>query len=122
FGIKAGWIFYTASCLLGFIAVRGGISGWVLYILFFGLYSTIKFYIEKINILVFEYILKLVFYNAVLLVAIIFIKSFLLSSIKTSFPWWIIIVASEILFLIYDYIFTLFIQYYRNKLKRFLKI
>ncbi|MDP4092558.1 MAG: hypothetical protein Q8920_04285, partial [Bacillota bacterium] len=42
FGIKAGWIFYTASCLLGFIAVRGGISGWVLYILFFGLYSTIK--------------------------------------------------------------------------------
>jgi hypothetical protein len=117
FGIKSGWIFYIASSLLSLILLPDK-AGLIPYLAFFGLYGIIKFYIEKLNKIVLEYILKLGFFNFALLIAIFLVKQFFLDRINIDFPWWIIIFALEIAFIAYDYVYTLFIQFYNTKLKR----
>jgi len=121
FGIRNGWIFYISSCLLALIIVPNKIE--VLpYIIFFGVYGIIKFYIEKLGKIVVEYFLKLAFFNISMFTAIFFIKQVFVESIRINFPWWVIIILFEIVFIVYDYIYTLFIQYYVKKLKHILKI
>lgn len=116
-GIKSGWIFYFASSLLSFILLPDK-AGLIPYLAFFGLYGIIKFYIERLNKNVLEYILKIGYFNFSLLLALLFLKQFFLERIKVDFPWWVIILALEIAFIAYDYVYTLVIQYYNTKLKR----
>ncbi len=120
FGIKAGWVFYIASALLGFITMKG-FSAPFLYAAFFGMYGVVKFYIEKLNNIVLEYILKVIFYNIVLFAAITFVNNYIMDLVKVKFPWWIVIVASEFVFVIYDYVLSMLVQYYKDKLRHFLK-
>lgn len=117
FGIKSGWIFYLASSALSFILLPDK-AGLVPYLAFFGLYGIIKFYIERLNKIVLEYILKLAFFNSALFLALMLVKQFLLEHVNVNFPWWIIILVFEIAFIAYDYVYTLFIQFYNTKLKR----
>jgi hypothetical protein len=122
FRIKAGWTFYAASCLLSLIVVQVKIR-LVPYVLFFGLYGIIKYYIERINNIVLEYILKILYFNICLFLGILFIEAvFLPEGIIIKFPIWAIVAALEIIFLVYDYTYTLFINYYNVKLKKILKI
>jgi hypothetical protein len=65
---------------------------------------------------------KIVFFNICMLSGLFLIKEFLFSNIEIKFPIWAIIVAFEIVFIIYDYVYTLFIHYYNEKLKKILKI
>ncbi len=115
-GIKAGWIFYAATCLLSFIIVPDKLSI-VPYVLFFGLYGIAKFYIERLNRLVLEYILKLVYFNICAGIAIASVSSIFGYSLTDALPIWLIAIAAEVVFLIYDFVYTLFINYYRNKLR-----
>lgn len=121
FGVKAGWIFYISSCILTLIVLPDKL-GLLPYIFFFGIYGMIKFYIERFNKLALEYILKIVFFNICLFSGLFFIKKFLFNGIEIKLPIWLMIIALEIIFIIYDYVYTLFIQYYNQKLKRILKI
>lgn len=117
FGVYAGWSFYLASNILAFFVISNKI-GLIPYTILFGIYGIVKFYIEKLNKLPFEYILKLVYFNFCLILAFIFIKEFLMYNIKIQLPWWTLLIVLEILFIIYDYIYTRFINYYLHKLKR----
>lgn len=121
FGVKSGWVFYIASSLLALIILPEKV-GLIPYAIFFGVYGLIKYYIEKLNNIVVEYILKVACFNLSLLAAIAFVKEFFLDKIKVDFPWWLIILGLELVFLIYDYVYTLFIQYYNTKLKKILKV
>lgn len=121
FGVKSGWIFFIASCILTLIVLPDKL-GLLPYVFFFGIYGIIKFYIEKLNKLIIEYIFKIVFFNICMFSGLFLIKSFILSSVEIKFPLWIIVIALELIFIMYDYIFTLFIQYYNLKLKRILKL
>lgn len=121
FGVKAGWMFYVASCIMTFLIIPNKL-GLLPYLFFFGCYGIIKFYIEKIGHLFLEYLLKLVFFNACLILGFLFIKAFLFNGIKISLPIWGVIGILEVVFIIYDYVYTLFLQYYHQKLKRILKI
>lgn len=121
FGIKTGWIFYISSCILTLIILPDKL-GLLPYVFFFGIYGAIKFYIEKFENLIIEYILKMIFFNICMFLGLFFIKEFILSNIQIKFPIWIIIIALEVVFIIYDYVYTLFIQYYNLKLKRILKL
>ena len=120
-GIRAGWIFYFASSLLAFIIVPDKL-GLVPYFVFFGIYGNMKYYIEKLKKIIFEYILKLAYFNLCLLLALIVIKEFLMEAVIISLPWWLIVLGLEVVFLIYDYAYTLFIQYYNHKLRKMLKL
>lgn len=121
FGAGLGWVFYFSSCLLAFIVVPNKIE-LIPYLLFFGAYGILKFYIEKLNKILLEYILKLAIFNAYMLVSLLIIKKFFLDNINLNLPWWIIITGVEAAFIIYDYVYTLFIQYYKEKLKKIIKI
>jgi len=121
YGIKAGCIFYFASCILSFIIVPEKLE-LAVYIIFFGIYAIVKYYIEKLNNLAVEYVLKYVYFNAVLIISYVAVKFIFIRSLNLKYPWIVIILALEVAFLIFDYVYTLFIQYYRTKLKSILKI
>lgn len=120
-GIKAGWLFYVASCLLGFIILPDKL--FVLpFVSFFGIYGIVKLYTEKVKIVFLEYAIKLIHFNICLILAFIFMKQFLFEKSAVAFPWWAIAAGLEVIFFIYDYVYTLFIRYYNDKLKKILKI
>lgn len=112
FGGKSGSIFYIASCILGFFLTFNKVEI-ITYILFFGLYSLIKHIIEyKITNKVVALLLKFIFFNISLLCLYFVINQF----ITLKLFWWMIL-GAEVLFLIYDYAFTVFINYYINNIR-----
>jgi hypothetical protein len=119
-GIKAGWLFYAATCLLSFIVVPDKLS-MIPYLIFFGLYGIVKFYIERLDRLVIEYILKFVYFNASAAIAIAAVKGLFRYELSTALPIWLVVVAAQIVFFIYDFVYTLFINYYRDKLRTRMK-
>ena len=112
FGGKNGLLFYAASCLLGFFLSFDKIE-FVTYVVFFGLYSYVKHLLEtKIlskTVLIFA---KILFFNIALLVMYMAIRAF----IPLKLTWWMIL-AGQILFIIYDYAFSMFINYYINSIR-----
>lgn len=115
-GIRAGWIFYAATSLLALIIVPDKL-GIVPYVIFFGLYGLVKYYIEKLDKIIAEYILKFVYFNICLVTALMTISRLFGYELSLKLPWWLLILALEAIFIIYDIVYTLFINYYRNKLK-----
>lgn len=121
FGIKSGWIYFITSCILTLLILPDKL-GLLPYVFFFGIYGIIKFYIEKLNNIVLEYFIKISYFSLSMAIGLLLIKEFLLSKVEIKLPLWAIIIVLEIVFIIYDYVYTLFIQYYNQKLKRILKI
>jgi len=119
YNIKAGWLFYAATSLLSFIILPDKL-GIVPYLIFFGLYGLVKFYIEKISKAVPEYMLKYVYFNLSLSIAYYLVREIFLENITVGIPWWAAVIGLEIVFAVYDYVYTLFIGYYRMKLKKVL--
>ncbi|HOW22726.1 MAG TPA: hypothetical protein PLV23_03740 [Sedimentibacter sp.] len=116
FGGKAGIIFYLASCISGFFLTFNK-AELITYICFFGIYSIIKHYIEtKINNKYISYALKIGSFNLSLLLMYFFVKLF----ISLPLRWWMIL-GGQILFIIYDYSFTMFITQYINSIRPKLK-
>ena len=114
---KVGIAFYLASVFLGLILTFDKVEI-ITYICFFGLYSIVKHYIE-INIFnkYISYGVKLFFFNISLLSIYLIVRLF----VPLNLFWWMIL-GAQILFFLYDYAFTIFINYYietiRPKLKR----
>lgn len=112
FGGKSGILFYIASCFLGFFLTFNKIEI-ITYIMFFGIYSIIKYLVEKkIENRIIEIAVKFIYFNISLLAIYFTVKIFITIKIF----WWMII-GAEILFFIYDYAFTIFISYYINNIK-----
>lgn len=120
-GIKSAWAFYIASSMLALIIIPDKIAV-IPYMAFFGVYGIVKFYIEKLQNLISEFILKIAYFNLCLLFATLLIKEFFLDKLSIAFPWWMLIVVLEVVFLVYDYVFTLFIQYYNKRIRTVLKL
>jgi len=118
-GIHAGWLFYLASSLLAFILVPDKM-GLLPYFAFFGLYGLIKHYTEKTSGRLVEYVLKFVYFNVCMLLALILANTVFLGRIEIKLSLWIIIPALEVAFFIYDYIYTMFVDVYFNRLRKFL--
>lgn len=114
--IKLGYSIFIASSILSFLLL--GFKGMIfLYILFFGPYSLIKLYIEKLRKLPLEIFLKLCFFNLSLLICY-WISKFVLIDINLNnmpFPLPILFIALQFVFLIYDYVLTLFVHTIYNK-------
>lgn len=120
-GAGAGWLFYAATSLLSFIIIPNKL-GIVPYALFFGTYGIIKFYIERLDSIVLEYILKFVFFNACLAAAYWAVRDLFGFAVTSKLPWWVLIIALEVVFFIYDYVYTLFVGYYRERLRQKLRL
>jgi len=107
FGGKSGIVFYIASCILGFFLTFNKIE-LITYIIFFGLYSIVKHVLEiKISNKAILYAAKLIYFNIALIAMYFTVKLFILFELV----WWMIL-AAQVLFLIYDYAFMIFISSY----------
>jgi len=115
-GIKAGWLFYAATSLLSLIIVPEKL-GLIPYVLFFGIYGIVKYYIEKLNKLIIEYVLKFIYFSICLGIAILTVSQLFNTGLIAKMPWWLLVIALESIFFVYDFVYTLFINYYREKLK-----
>ena len=121
-GPKTGIAFYIASLVISFIAMANKIH-WIIYVLTFGIYGLIKFIIEQdrkggsvLEEQYIEYILKLSYANITLVVLYFIIRQFIVIPQK-----WYLVILFEVVFLVYDYVYSLFIDYYNEKLNKYFK-
>lgn len=121
FGIASGWAFYVVSGLLALLVVPGKL-GVAPYLAFFGVYGALKYYIERLGNIFFEYAIKIVYFNFCLTAAFLLAEEILFKDIAAKFPVWAIIIILQILFIVYDYVYSLFISYYREKIRGKLRL
>ena len=114
-GPKSGVAFYLSSIILGFLVMNNK-AQWILYILTFGIYGLIKYIIEQNRPIYLEYILKILFANISIMLVYFILKSFVYIPINL-----FIIISFEIAFIIYDYVYTKFIDYYEVKIRKIIK-
>ncbi len=120
FGVKAGWTFFAASAILSAVLVPR--LEVLPYIMFFGVYGLLKLYFERLQSRALEYILKLVYFNICLLLGFVFLKEFIMVGVKLATPMYIAAALLEVVFVVYDYVYTLFIRFYSSTLKPKLKL
>ena len=120
FGTKAGWAFYLASAILSALLVPR--LEVIPFVVFFGIYGLIKLYIERLNSRITEYILKFAYFNICLILGLFFLKEIILNGVNLSAPVYIVAAVLEVVFVIYDYIYTLFIRFYGTQLKQRLRL
>lgn len=113
--IKLGMFVYIASSVIGFLIIPLNIM--IPFILYFGSFGLVKFYIEKLKNMPLEIILKLVFSNIMLFIGYFIFTSFV-GPIPSKFPLWILLIAAQIAFIIFDYALTLIITFYISKFHR----
>ncbi len=116
FGPKTGIAFYIGSLILSFIIMTNK-AQWVIYSLTFGIYGLIKYYIERDIPIYIEYILKLLFVNLAIVIVYFLLKSFIYIKLNL-----FILIGLNIIFLVYDKVYSSFIEYYNEKLRKILKI
>ena len=108
----AGVIFYIGSVLLSFMIMVNK-SQWILYIFTFGIYGLIKYIIEKDRSFMQEYALKLLAANILIIITYFILKPFVYIPVNI-----ITIGIFEIAFIVYDLVYSRFIDYYNDKLRK----
>lgn len=115
FNMSGGLLVYICSSLLSFLLVPDR-SAALLYILFFGYYPIIKHIAECLKNRFFEWLLKLFVLNIALAVIVFafYITIFNLSYLMNSYI--LLILAANIIFIIFDIGVTKMIEYYIIKI------
>lgn len=115
--IKNGWLIYISTSVLSILLI--GFKGSVIaYILFFGLYGFIKYYLEILRNMSLEIILKLLFFNLSIGIIFLMYNMFFAGLLKINIPIYAAILMFQLVFLIYDYALTLFIAYVNRVLTK----
>ena len=117
-GVGAAALLYAAAVILGFFIVPNKLA-MIPYAFFFGYYGILKFYVEKLHSGILQVIIKAAFFAAVLCTGLLGFKKLLLGSIHLpDYPVWILIIAGILMMLVYDYIYTLCINFYLKRIRR----
>jgi hypothetical protein len=118
-GLSFGWISYIAVSLLAFLLVPEK-TAILPYVLFFGVYSMVKSHIERLNKVIVEWILKFAFFN----ISLYFLWNIavnVLHLIPQDFfivlPVYAVIIILQVLFFLFDWLFTFWTQYYLEKIQ-----
>ncbi|MBE6063606.1 MAG: hypothetical protein E7207_08690 [Clostridium butyricum] len=112
--VKNSILIYAASSILSLFLIP--INTALSYILFFGIYGLIKYYIEKIKNLPLEILLKLICFN--ILFSIIYFIAKNIIVLQSSFPILLIIFIAQFLFLLYDYTLSVVINYFYEEIHK----
>ena len=115
YGFKLGILFYIASSVLSFLALPNK-AQWLIYIFTFGIYGLIKYLVEKDRPFYIDILLKLVYANLIILSLYFMLKGIIYIPINI-----FTILVFQFAFLIYDYVYTLFIDYYEQRIRKIIK-
>ncbi|WP_069650056.1 hypothetical protein [Caloranaerobacter ferrireducens] len=114
-------ITYGAVSILGFIVIPNKLI-MIPYVIYFGYYGIIKYYIEKINNILVEWVIKIVLFNLFVYVTYIITVNLFVSNLYIKLPIWLILLLLQVLFIIYDICYSLAINYYKYKLRKLLRV
>lgn len=114
-GVKNTFIVFLSSFAVSFFVGLREMS--FLYLLFFGIYGILKYYIEKLSKITLEIFLKLIFFNFSLGLILFVLKSTLINMSNSHLPLYVVIILAQFIFLIYDYCLTLIIFYMKDRFK-----
>lgn len=116
-GIKWALLFYGATSMLGFFLLPGKI-GLMPYILFFGIYGILKYYIELMHNLPLEMIIKCCVFIGSMACLYYLAGSLFSAGIFSKLPLWCIIILGIIIFFVYDYIYSRIMSYYTKVIRK----
>ncbi|APH14216.1 putative membrane protein [Clostridium sporogenes] len=109
--VKNGFLVYLSTSILCSIVVGISRISVIFYIIFFGIYGIIKYYIENFNRLYIEIILKFLFFNICLIILFYIYKLFFQGIPIINKYIYIYFIVAQIAFIAFDYVLTLFIFY-----------
>ena len=116
-GVGGAVILYVAAVLLGFILIPNKFAI-IPYALFFGYYGIVKYFIEKLNGGILQIAIKLALFAALLSVMLLGFEKLMANAIGLpDYPSVILIIGGMLLLLLYDYIYTLIINFYLRRFK-----
>lgn len=113
-GTKNSIAVYAATAALSFL-ICGLRLTTIAYVLVFGLYGFIKYYIEGLNKILLEYLLKLAYFNICLAVMFLIYKLFLPNLFDIKAAVYLVVIGAQFVFLIYDYVLSAFATYFRKR-------
>lgn len=109
---------YIGAALLGLILLPNKLA-MVPYIFFFGYWCIVKYFIEKTKSSVVQIIIKVIFFAALLCVALLFFAEVLTGSINLpDYPAAVLIAAGTLFLFLYDCIVTFLISFYFRRLQK----
>lgn len=114
-GVYYGWAGYAVTCLTGFVLVPEKLN-LIPYVAFFGIYTLVKYHIESIRKMWLEIILKLAAFNLFLWPAWNIAKVFLPEYLTEGTGILIAGIVLQVVFLLYDFLFTYWVRYYYTKI------
>lgn len=112
--IKSTILVYLSCSILSFFFIPVNIA--LLYTSFFGVYGIFKYFIEKLNNLLYEIIIKLLVFNLFLFLIYYLFNTFIGFNAKISL--WLFLIMAQAVFLIYDYALTIIISYFINRINK----
>lgn len=110
-------LLYGSTSILAFFVVPSK-AIFVAYILFFGIYGIVKFLCERIHLSVLRWALKLLFFNIALGISYLLINTVFIGEFAAKLPIQLLWGLMQVVFIIYDFMYTLFISYYYEKLDK----
>ena len=114
------FISFLAVSLLGFFILPDKLRV-VPYICFFGHYGIGKTFIEnRVKDKIIAYILKLLYFNASMVLIYFFATSVLIADLNMKLPIWLLIVLAEVVFVVYDFLYSLVTTFYYRRVRKFL--
>lgn len=117
-GVGGGVVLYAAAVLLGSVLIPNKLAI-IPYAFLFGYYGILKYYIEKLPNGVVQVIVKAIFFAAVLSNGLLGFRRLLLGNINLpDCPVAILIIGGILMMLLYDYIYTLVINFYIKRVQR----
>ena len=126
-GVRYAWIQYAATSLLSILLIPFKFQV-LLFVALLGYYPILKLHIEKIGKMWLEWLVKVLFFNALLIVVYFIFKYFLLQYVSFGAIFdvvisniCLVILIAEVVFVVYDYLLSFFAHYYKEIISKRLK-
>lgn len=118
-GLKAGFLCWAGASILAFLLVPDKFCV-LLFAALFGLYPMVKSLVERLRRRPLEYLLKLAFFNASFTLIYLIMRGAVADSLPSvlSSAVWILYLAGNVVFLLYDFGFSRLIAVYIARVHR----
>jgi hypothetical protein len=113
------FLMFVAVSLLSFLILPDRTRVFY-YILFFGHYGIGKHFIEKIKDKVVAFVLKLLYFNAAMGLMYLLATKLLVADTVSPLPVWVLLIIAQIVFVVYDYLYSMVTQFYVQHIRKWL--
>ncbi len=110
----AAFITFGVVTVVGFLIVPDK-AGVLPYLFFFGHYGIFKYYVEGVTRGATTTVSKLVYFTLCAALIYFFGGGFLMATFPIELPLWLLIVAGEVIFLLYDWLLTKLAGWYLER-------